>query len=359
MSQLLWVLLALVGLAVLLRFVAWLVQVPVAARLFGEMPWLPSEWCGPLSDGEPIEFSARDGVLLRGSYLPASNGRSKGVIVFCHELNGDRWTGVPYTKELRNRGFDVFTFDFRNHGSSQRVSGYEPMPWVTSHEVADVQGAVDYVAARRPDEAKRIGVMGIGRGGTAGLCVAATDPRISSLLVDGVIPLERLQVYAAERFVRDTLRMGWLLPALPTRVLGLLGGLAKAIIGWRCRCQVWNVEQAAARVRQPVLFVHGRHDGYVPLEVIRGLRGSMSDRTWLWVVPHARHGRAIAVAPELYARRAGYFFVHYLTAATHIDPSHDPAAEPLGKRVAGNGVMPGSSSEPALVMARFAPQPPN
>ena len=67
-------------------------------------------------------------------------------MVFCHELGGDRWGAGGYAGELRNSGFDIFTFDFRNHGLSDSLPGYQPMPWLTEYEMADVQAAVDYVA---------------------------------------------------------------------------------------------------------------------------------------------------------------------------------------------------------------------
>ena len=177
MTAFLWIVLGLIALGLVLHLVAWLVQVPVAARVFGEMPWLPADSCGPLESGEPVEFTTRDGLRLSGSYLATTAARRRGVIAFCHELNGDRWTALPYTRELLRRGFDVLTFDFRNHGDSGRITGYEPMPWVTNYEVLDVRAAIDYLAAREDVRALPIGLLGLSRGGTAALCAAARDSR--------------------------------------------------------------------------------------------------------------------------------------------------------------------------------------
>ena len=56
-------------------------------------------------------------------------------MVYCHEFLSDRWSYRPYIDRLRDLGFDVFTFDFRNHGESQSEPGYEPMHWASDREV--------------------------------------------------------------------------------------------------------------------------------------------------------------------------------------------------------------------------------
>ena len=73
-----------------------------------------------------------------------------GVVVFCHEFLGDRWSFQPYTDGLRDLGFDLFTFDFRNHGTSATEPGYEPLQWVSDREVRDLRAALAYLRSR-PD----------------------------------------------------------------------------------------------------------------------------------------------------------------------------------------------------------------
>ena len=45
------------------------------------------------------------------------------MIVYCHEYLSDRWSYHPYVDHLRDLGFDLFTFDFRNHGESDSEPG--------------------------------------------------------------------------------------------------------------------------------------------------------------------------------------------------------------------------------------------
>ena len=72
------------------------------------------------------------------------------MLVFCHEYLSDRWSFQPYADGLRDLGFDLFTFDFRNHGASDSDPVYQPLQWVTDHEVRDLRAALAYLRSR-PD----------------------------------------------------------------------------------------------------------------------------------------------------------------------------------------------------------------
>ena len=70
------------------------------------------------------------------------------MIVYCHEYLSDRWSFHPYVDHLRDLGYDIFTFDFRNHGASDRDPGYAPLQWTTDHEVRDLRAALAYLRTR-------------------------------------------------------------------------------------------------------------------------------------------------------------------------------------------------------------------
>jgi uncharacterized protein len=344
-NGLLWILVGLIGLTVLLRILAWLVHVPLAAEVFGRMPWLPIGHYRPLADGEAVEFTAEDGAHLRGTYLSSLAARRKGVLAFCHELNGDRWSAVLYVQELRRRGFDVLTFDFRNHGSSDHVPGYEPMPWVTTHELLDVRAAIDYLCAFRG--AETIGLLGVSRGGTAALCAAAGDPRVRAVVIDGVVPTERMQLYGTRRWLKNYLVPAKILKLLPDRLLGVLGAWAKTVIGRKCGYRFVNVDRAATRASQPVLMIHGQHESYVPVEVARALRSMMGALGKLWVVARAGQCRAAQAAPAEFHRHVARFFQRHLAVRSHREPAVKRHA---GKRRAGPQelAVAGASRKPRL-----------
>jgi len=329
MIGLVWLLVGLVAVILLSAAVIWLVYVPVAARIFGAPPWLMADWHEPLPDGEETAVPAADGARLHGTYLPTTARSRKGVIVYCHELKGNRWNAVPYVQDLRRAGFDVFTFDFRDACTAEAAEPQGPMPWVTTREVADVRAVIDYLWQRPDADPRGIGILGVSKGGTAALCAAAGDPRVRALVVDGVIPTERMQIHFTRRFMGIYLRpIEWLLSRLPDFTLGILGTFARMLTQVRRRCRFVNVGMRARRVRQPVLFVHGAQDNYVPVEVVRRFRRLVPGETRLWVVPRAKHNGAIRIATAEYHRRVARFFRRQLVGETRRQPRPEYAATP-------------------------------
>ena len=314
MIGLIWLILALVALTLLLHVAARLLYVSPTARLLGPTPWLPAEPHEPLEEGQAVEFATDDGLRLRGTYLPTTAPRRHGVIACCHEFNGDRWNTVPYVNDLRQRGFDVFTFDFRNHGASDRTPGYQPTCWVTTYEVADVRAAVDYLCSRHDVPPQGIGLFGVGKGATAALCAAADEPRVGSLVIDGACPVRRMQIHHTRRILDRYLGRARRLLPVPNGVLGLLGAWSRWVIGRRHRCRFVDVDRTARRLRQPVLLIHGERDAHTPPELVRSLCDSIPGDASLWVVPLARQDRAIHVAGKEYRRRTTAFFLRHLSA---------------------------------------------
>jgi pimeloyl-ACP methyl ester carboxylesterase len=286
----------------------WFLYVPVIARVSGETPWLQANSLQPLDDAEQCQFHTADGMVLRGSYLRATAALRQGVIVFCHELAGDRWGAVPYVRDLRERGFDVFTFDFRNHGSSDSLPEYRPMPWLTRYEVADVQAAINYVFSRPGVALSGIGLIGVSKGGNAALCAAATDPRVQAVVTDGAFPIDAMQRHYIRRFMRIYARLPRWVENIPDFCLLSFCAWAKFLLGLRSHCRFVNVDQVARQVRQPVFMIHGEQDGYIPLHVVRKLRTYLSGRSKLWIVPGVKHNGAIAAVTAEYHRRIARFF---------------------------------------------------
>jgi pimeloyl-ACP methyl ester carboxylesterase len=306
-----WFLLGLIGLTLGLHLAAKLVYLPATAKIFGQTPWLPSGWREPLEEGQAVELTTADGTHLQGTYLNAVSGQRQGVIACCHEFNGDRWNMLPYANDLRQRGFDIFAFDFRNHGNSDRMPGYEPTPWVTSYEVSDVHAALDYLASRGDAPRQGIGLFGVGRGATAALCAAA-DPRVAAVAVDGACPTERMQIVALRDFLANSLPWSGWIDRVPDLVFEPLARWARLIIGYRRHCRFVSVLGGARRVTKPTLMIHGQCDPHVPVDLVYSLRDALAGWLDLWVVPCANHNGAIHVAPAEYHERVARFFLEHL-----------------------------------------------
>ncbi len=334
-----WFLAGLVLFILVGHIVAWVLYVPIAARVFGETLWLPARWHEPLDKGQTVEFFTEDGKRLKGTYLPTSAAQRQGVIAFFHELNAERWSAIPYTEDLRQRGFDIFTFDFRCHGSSDCIADYEPMPWVTTYDTADARAAINYLSSRSDADPRGVGLFGVSKGGTVALCVAADDHRVRSLVIDGTVPTERMQIYYMRRFMKIYLAHPIILSWLPDFALRSTSALARFVVQQRRNCRFVNVDQAARRIRQPVMMIHGQHDSHIPVSVVRALRNSMSNSVRLWAIPKAKHNGSISVARDTYHRRVARFFRLRLADVPLVEPARQAPfrarVQPILTRVNG------------------------
>ena len=181
-----WVRRSLLGLAAVVYMT--IKYTPVIARHFQAQPvFLPLK-VSPIELGETVEFPSTDGLRLAGSYFRSRTGEQAGVIVYCHEYLSDRWSFRPYIDGLRDIGFDIFTFDFRNHGSSATEADYAPIQWATDREVRDLKGALRYLRTRADRDPAGLGVFGVSRGGTTALLAAADEPDVWAVVTDGAFP---------------------------------------------------------------------------------------------------------------------------------------------------------------------------
>ena len=343
------VLLGVVGLTLLLHLLARLFRVPVASRLFGEMPWLPAEWSGPLAGGECVRFPAQDGVWLQGTYLPTTAARRRGVIAFCHELNGDRWSATalhcrsspprlrylhlrfPQPRLQRSRG------GLRAHalGDDQRIARRrrrDRLPLLARRRRS---------RRHRPDGHQPRRHRGAVRGGTGSARAGSGRRRCGAYGTVATLP--RPQHVA-------TLLRPLRLPAIvPEAVLRTPCAWVKRFVGWHGHCPLLDIDEVARRVQQPVLLIHGRHDAHVPLEAVLSLRSLMSRPARLWIVPHAQHNRAISTAPDEYRRRVARFFCRTLGTAMQVDAAHPATPRVNGAR--GSGLA--NSAPPADVHPRL------
>ena len=129
------------GALILLTLVGFLTYLvvrygPVISRIFEDRPvFLPLQ-ITPDDLGEPVDFTTEDGLRLSGSYFPRRSRERTGLLVFCHEYLSDRWGCLPYLDHLRDGGYDLFSFDFRNHGTSEsatrRILQYSGRPTMRS-----------------------------------------------------------------------------------------------------------------------------------------------------------------------------------------------------------------------------------
>ena len=334
MAVFFWACAVCIALALLLAFVGWAIYAPIVARAFAEMPWFPTrrtaitadDYPEGIFDAEKVSFDTADGLRLAGSYLPATAARRKGIVIFCHELRGDQTTALAFTSGLRDAGFDVLAFDFRNHGESAPNGMHRLLPWATVGEAADIQAAIDFCCRREGGGAGPIMLFGLSRGASAALCVAASDRRVRAAVLDSLCPTEPVQLFLIRRFMHLHVRALPQLARLPDWMFTMLAFWANQIIQRKHGCRLLHCDRAARRLRTPVLLIHGGRDGFAPLDVICGFRKRMRSRPRLWVVPEARHNETVFEAGEEYRDRVVRFLARHADASPDV---HRLPAKPL------------------------------
>lgn len=241
---------------------------------------------------EPIEFKARDGITLRGVWIPAAGSDKAVIILHGHDSSFD--FDVYRAPALQAAGFNVLLFDFRAHGRSEgrmKTFGYK--------ERWDVLGAIEFLHARG---VQRIGLLGFSYGGMTAMLTAPITTEVRAVITDGgpARLMTGAGAWAAERGLPHWLTcvMAWLFFCLTSIRLG--ANLFKyEPVRW--------VGKISPR---PIFFIHGDHDQFCA--DFDDLYAAAREPKELWRMPEAGHTTASQLYPEEHARRVIDFFNRYL-----------------------------------------------
>lgn len=298
------------GLAALYLYIRWK-YLGFLVRIFQERPLFIIPRGQPIDEAEHVTFASADGLTLRGCYLPA-HGPRKGVILFGLEFGSNRWACLPYCDGLIADGFDVFAYEPRNQGDSDKDTNYEPLQWVTDRDVADMRAAVKYLL-RRPDADPRgIGVFGISKGGGTALLVAANEPAIRCVVTDGAYATYTTMLPYIRRWIGIYSDRRRLQAVIPTWFYGLIGLSGVRQVARNRGVLYPSVEKAAGKFDRPLLMIHGAGDTYIKPDMAEALFGRARGPKDLWIVPKAKHNQAIQIAGDEYTRRLVAFFEAHL-----------------------------------------------
>lgn len=229
-----------------------------------------------------------EGVRLRTWWF-RSDGR-RGTVVYLHGVGDNRGSSPGIAEHFVPDGFDVVAYDSRAHGDSTGAActyGY--------FEKRDLRRVLDKID-RRP-----IVLLGSSLGAAVALQAAAEDDRIAAVIAIATfsdlrtVAQERAPFFASRGNIEDAFR-----------VAENEAGFSVAAV---------SPLDAAARIRVPVLMIHGAEDDETPPEHSRRVHAALRAPKHLLLVPGARHGdclrpevwRAIDdwLAPALQARSAG------------------------------------------------------
>jgi len=242
---------------------------------------------------EPINFTTSDGLLLDGWFVPQRD--ADRTIIICHGAGANKGNFVWFVGALAHHGYNLLSFDFRAHGSSEgRTTTFGIL------EKLDVRAAVDWVKQERPQQARTIVVLGSSLGAMAAALAAADDERIDAVVLDSpfVGPYE-LAMHHARR-----------VPLLGPLFVDLV--LAAISVETGTDFFSPSAERAVAQIgRRPVMVIHGDADFVMPPSHARRLYEAASGPRRLWFGPGS-HSNIITTDPENYANHLFTFLNRYL-----------------------------------------------
>lgn len=293
----------------------WLVRnyLGILLRIFTEKPIFIIPRGTRPDDAEDIELRTPDGLMLKAAYLKNRTSQRKGVILFGLEFGANRWSCVPYCNHLLAAGYDIFTYEPRNQGDSDKDTSYEPLQWVTDRDVTDCRTALEYLKNRSDVDRHGIGMYGISKGGGAGLVVAAEDQFIRCVLTDGafatystVVPYMR---YWYSIYDKNYALHGLILPSY----YGLIGKAGFREAQRQQHVRYASLENAARKISpRPLFMIHGEKDSYIRPSMALALYNYAKEPKDFWLVGGARHNQAIELAAEEYTARVREFFDGFL-----------------------------------------------
>jgi dipeptidyl aminopeptidase/acylaminoacyl peptidase len=214
-----------------------------------------------------VEFRTRDGLELRGWYVPS---RNRAAIVLVHGTSANRTQLVPEARMLVGRGYGVLLFDQRAHGDSEGET-------ITygERESGDVRAAVDFLSQQPDADPDRLGALGFSVGGTAVALAAASDVRIRAVVLEATI------TSMADACRDESGHAGWL-KLLPITLVLRIGGIDVEAIR--------PIVAVGALSPRPLLVVHGDADQATPVRRAFQLFAAAKEPKELLIVRGAAHG---------------------------------------------------------------------
>jgi hypothetical protein len=240
----------------------------------------------PLPDYTIHPLRASDGGPFDVWRLAPASPRGR-VLVF-HGYFANRHQVLGVAEGLRQRGYEALLIELRGHGR-------RPGPYTFGVcEARDGAEALNWAA--RAFSPLPAAVLGFSTGAAVACQVAGTVPGIRAVVTDSAYP----RFYP---IVRTAVRRRYHLPAVPF-----------AWVTWWClqaalRRRLSRVDPAAlgARLRLPLLAIHGGEDRVVPVEDGRAFAARWAGQAEWWSEPGVGHVGMFARDPAAYAGRVAAF----------------------------------------------------
>lgn len=197
---------------------------------------------------EEVWIPGAAGKSLFGWLIPSADGEGAPALAILHGWGGNAETMLPLAPALHRAGFTLLLFDARNHGKSD-ADTFSSLPRFAE----DLDHALDWLKTRPGAPPARLGVIGHSVGAAAALLAASRRRDVAAVV--------SIAAFAHPAGMMRRLLKAWHVPYLPFGWYVL--GYVQKTIGHRF--DDIAPLNTIAKVRCPVLLVHGTADDTVPV----------------------------------------------------------------------------------------------
>lgn len=221
---------------------------------------------------EDISFRTKDGIEIRGWFIPATKPNAKTIILL-HGYPADKGDILP-SRIFLHQDYNLLFFDFRYLGQSG--GSYTT---IGKDEVLDLLAAIKFLHTRGINE---VGVWGFSLGGSVALMSAPLAPQIKAIVAES--SYARLDWMAYDYYHIPLLRypLGEL-----TRFWGL--------VFLHYDIKKISPMKAVLNLKIPILLIHSKQDQVISFEHALQLQKALQHDPNLEVIfiDNAQHGESL------------------------------------------------------------------
>lgn len=245
---------------------------------------------------EYLSFQNQAGITLKGWFIPAPE-KSDKTIMFLHGWGLNKGDLLENTFFLREKGFNLFYFDFRGSGESDQGPSS-----IGYFETQDAQSALDYICSTHPQETKHIGLYGLSMGAAVAVYTTAHNKQVECLVAEACY-------YSYKKVVARWARKHKHVPYFPLVALTLFFVRLRLGVDPEEYSPKNNIKKIAPR---PLLIINGELDTLISRRDARDLFLAARNPKQMWLVPGANHTECAQKAGPVYQERLSEFFAKNL-----------------------------------------------
>ncbi len=213
-----------------------------------------------------FDFKTEEGFELKGWFVHAQAGRKpRGTVVCLHGIGGCKEPLFGDAEMLASQGFNAILYDARAQGESGGENctyGY--------FESRDLSRALDE-AVKRHGAAEPFGVWGGSFGGAVALQALAREPRLKFGIVVSTFATLR-EIVGDYLFINTGVRANFIANLALDHAGGIAGFPPDDVAP----------AEAAKRITQPVLLIHGADDRNISIDYGKRIFANLASQKKTW-----------------------------------------------------------------------------